>query len=133
MVIDTSAIVAILRGEPDADALERRLVGAPIRLIPATCVLEARLVLASRFGEQVLGDVDLWLSRIEADVIAIDAELVDLATVAWLTYGKGRHPAALNFADCLSYAVAKRSGMALLFKGEDFARTDLSDAMASAR
>jgi len=131
MVIDSSAIIAILRGEPDADALERRLVAAPVRLIPATCVFETRMVLASRYGEAVLADLDLWLAEIDADIIAIDAELADLATIAWLTYGKGRHPASLNFADCLSYAVAKRTGLALLFKGEDFTRTDLADAMGS--
>lgn len=133
MVIDSSAIIAILRGEPDADALERRLVAAPVRLIPATCVLEARMVLASRYGDAVLTDLDLWLAQIDADVIAIDAELADLATIAWLTYGKGRHPASLNFADCFSYAVAKRAGLALLFKGEDFAKTDLIDGKGLAR
>ena len=58
-------------------------------------------------------------------IVAVDAELVDFATQAWLTYGKGRHPAALNFADCLSYALAKRSGQPLLFKGDDFSKTDI--------
>jgi ribonuclease VapC len=133
MVIDSSAIIAILRGEPDANALERRLVAAPVRLIPATCVLEARMVLASRYGEVVLTDLDLWLAQIDAGIIAIDAELADLATIAWLTHGKGRHPASLNFADCFSYAIAKRAGLPLLFKGEDFAKTDLPDAMGAAR
>jgi ribonuclease VapC len=133
MVIDSSAIIAILRGEPDADALERRLVAAPVRLIPATCVLEARMVLASRFGDAVLTDLDLWLAQIDADIISIDAELADLATVAWLTYGKGRHQASLNFADCFSFAVAKRAGLPLLFKGEDFAKTDLTNAMGLVR
>ncbi|MCW2318833.1 ribonuclease VapC [Rhodoblastus acidophilus] len=128
MVIDTSAIVAMLRNEPEAAALETTLAADPVRLVPATCVLEARMVMVGRRGDQVLAEVDLWLHRIEADVIAIDADLVDLATQAWLIYGKGRHPAALNFADCLSYALAKRADEPLLFIGDDFSRTDIAAA-----
>jgi ribonuclease VapC len=128
MVIDTSAIVAILRNEPDAARLERALVADPIRLVPATCVLEARMVLVGRRGEHALAEIDLWLRKIAADIIAVDADLADLATQAWLTYGKGRHPAALNFADCFSYALAKRSDEPLLFIGNDFSRTDIEAA-----
>ncbi|SCW85648.1 Uncharacterized protein, contains PIN domain [Rhizobium mongolense subsp. loessense] len=128
MVLDTSAIVAILRSEPEAAALERTVVANPVRLVPATCVLEARMVLVSRRGEHALAEIDLWLARIEADIIPVDADLVDLATQAWLTYGKGRHPAALNFADCFSYALAKRADEPLLFIGEDFSRTDIEAA-----
>ncbi|MEO5325132.1 type II toxin-antitoxin system VapC family toxin [Mesorhizobium sp. CC13] len=128
MVIDTSAVVAILRSEPEAERLERALVSDPIRLVPATCVLEARMVLVSRRGEHALAEIDLWLRKIEADVIPVDSELVDLATQAWLTYGKGRHPAALNFADCLSYALAKRADEPLLFIGKDFSQTDVEAA-----
>ncbi|QRG06734.1 type II toxin-antitoxin system VapC family toxin [Xanthobacter dioxanivorans] len=125
MVIDTSAIVAILRNEPEADALERSIVGAPVRLVPATCVFEARMVLVSRRGEHALAEIDLWLTKIGADIIPVDAELADLATQAWLAYGKGRHPAALNFADCFSYALSKRSNERLLFIGNDFSKTDI--------
>lgn len=128
MVIDTSAIVAILRNEPEAVRLERALVADQIRLVPATCVLEARMVLVSRRGEHALAEIDLWLKRIEAAIIAVDADLVDLATQGWLTYGKGRHPAALNFADCISYALAKRADEPLLFIGNDFAQTDIEAA-----
>jgi ribonuclease VapC len=128
MVIDTSAIVAVLRGEPEADALERAIVLDRVRLIPATCVLETRMVLVSRRGERALAEIDLWLKTLEADVIPVDADLADLATQAWLAYGKGRHPAALNFADCLSYAVAKRSEEPLLFIGADFSQTDIRAA-----
>lgn len=128
MVIDTSAVVAILRSEPEAARLETALVADPVRLVPATCVLEARMVLVSRRGEHALAEIDLWLRKIEADIIPVDAELVDLATQAWLTYGKGRHPAALNFADCLSYALAKRADEALLFIGKDFSQTDIEAA-----
>lgn len=128
MVIDTSAIVAILRDEPDAGALEKALVGERVRTVAATCVLEARMVLVSRHGEHALAELDLWLARIGADIVPIDADLVDLATQAWLAYGKGRHPVGLNFADCFSYALAKRSGQPLLFKGDDFSKTDLRAA-----
>jgi ribonuclease VapC len=128
MVIDTSAIVAILRNEPQAAKLERALVASRVRLVPATCVLEARMVLVSRRGEHALAEVDLWLSKIEADIIPVDADLVDLATQAWLIYGKGRHPAALNFADCFSYALAKRADEPLLFIGGDFSQTDVDAA-----
>ena len=125
MVIDASAIVAILRNEPEADALRKAIVADLVRLVPATCVLEARMVLVSRRGEHVIAEIDLWLTKIGADVIPVNAELADLATDAWLAYGKGRHPAGLNFADSISYALAKRADEPLLFKGDDFARTDI--------
>jgi ribonuclease VapC len=128
MVIDTSVIVAILRSEPEATALERTIVTTPIRLVPATCVLETRMVLVSRRGEHALAEIDLWLARIEADIVPVDADLVNVATQAWLTYGKGRHPAALNFADCFSYALAKRADEPLLFIGKDFSQTDIEAA-----
>ena len=128
MVIDTSAIVAMLRNEPEALRLEKALVADPIRLVPATCVLKARMVLVSRRGEHALAEIDLWLGTIEATTIPVDADLVDLATQAWLTYGKGRHSAALNFADCLSYALAKRANEPLLFIGNDFSQTDIEAA-----
>lgn len=128
MVIDTSAIVAMLRNEPEAARLERALVSETIRLVPATCVLEARMVLVSRRGEHALAEIDLWLRKIDADIIPVDSELIDLATQAWLTYGKGRHPAGLNFADCLSYALAKRADEPLLFIGKDFSQTDIEAA-----
>ena len=128
MVIDTSAIVAILRSEPEAAALEEAVVANQIRLVPATCVLEARMELVSRRGEHALAEIDLWLARIEADIVPVDADLVNVATQAWLTYGKGRHPAALNFADCFSYALAKRADEPLLFIGKDFSQTDIEAA-----
>ncbi|APO72505.1 PilT domain-containing protein (plasmid) [Rhizobium gallicum] len=116
------------RSEPEAAALERTVVANPIRLVPATCVLEARMVLVSRRGEHTLAEIDLRLARIEADIVPVDADLVDMATQAWLTYGKVRHRAALNFSDCFSYALAKRADEPLLFIGEDFSQTDIEAA-----
>ena len=130
MVVDTSAIIAILRNEPEAGAHEKTLVGDRVRAVAATCVLEARMVLVSRRGEHALAELDLWLAKIGADIVPVDADLVDLATQAWLAYGKGRHRAGLNFADCISYALAKRSRQPLLFKGLDFSHTDIPAAYA---
>jgi ribonuclease VapC len=125
MVIDTSALVAILQSEKEAERFERAVVEASIRLIPATCVLEARMVMVTRRGEPTLAELDLWLTKTMTEIVPVDSPLVDIATQAWLTFGKGRHAAALNFADCLSYALAKRSGLPLLFKGDDFSKTDI--------
>ena len=128
MVIDTSALIAIFLGEPEADRFDEAIAKAKTRLLPATCLLEARMVLVARRDERSVNDLDLWLLKAGVDVIPVDSDLVDLATQAWLAYGKGRHPAGLNFADCLSYALAKRSGLPLLFKGDDFSRTDVRKA-----
>lgn len=128
MVIDTSALIAIFLGEPEADRFDEAIAKAKTLLLPATCLLEARMVLVARRDERSVNDLDLWLLKAGVDVIPVDSDLVDLATQAWLAYGKGRHPAALNFADCLSYALAKRSGLPLLFKGDDFSRTDVRKA-----
>lgn len=128
MVLDTSAIVAILLSEPEAETFEREIAVDRIRLVAATCVLEARMVLVGRRGEHALAEIDLFLAKIRAEVVPVDADLVEFATQAWLAYGKGRQPAALNFADCFSYALAKRSGEPLLFKGDDFSKTDIPAA-----
>jgi len=125
MVIDTSALIAIFLGEPEADRFDAAIAAAKIRLLPATCLLEARIVLVARRDERSVNDLDLWMLKAGVDVVPVDGDLVDLATQAWLVFGKGRPPAGLNFADCLSYALAKRSGEPLLFKGDDFAKTDL--------
>ena len=128
MVIDTSALIAIFLGEPEADRFNAAVVRADTRLLPATCLLEARIVLVARRDERSLSDLDVWLLKAGVEIVAVDSELIDIATRAWLAFGKGRHPAALNFADCLSYALAKRSGEPLLCKGDDFPRTDIATA-----
>ena len=128
MVIDTSAIVAIALNEPEATKLEERIADDPVRLISAATVLEATIVLETRLGEAGGREFDLWLHKLGAEIVAVDAEQMDAARRAWRRYGKGRHPAALNFGDCFSYALALIRGEPLLFKGEDFARTDSIDA-----
>jgi ribonuclease VapC len=126
MVIDTSAIVAIALNKPEATEFEQRIADDPVRLISAATALEATIVLEARLGDAGGREFDLWLHKVGAEVVPVDAEQMDAARRAWRRYGKGRHPAALNFGDCFSYALALTRGEPLLFKGEDFARTAIN-------
>ena len=126
MVIDTSAIVAIALNEPDAAKLEVRIADDPVRLISAATVLEATVVLETRLGDAGGREFDLWLLKIGAEIVPVDAEQADAARRAWRRFGKGRHAAALNYGDCFSYALALTRGEPLLFKGKDFAKTDVN-------
>ena len=129
MVIDTSAIVAIAQNEPEAPTFERLIAEDPVRLISAATVLEAAMVLETRFGEPGGVELDLWLARADVDIVAVEVEHADQARRAWRRYGKGRHPAGLNYGDCFSYALAKLTDEPLLFKGNDFAQTDIPAAV----
>lgn len=124
MVIDTSALAAIFFHEPERDAFRNAIVAASSRLISAATVLEAGMVIEGRRGGGAGREFDLFIVRAQLKIVPIDAELADLARSAWRAYGKGRHPAALNFGDCFSYALAKATGEPLLAKGTDFAKTD---------
>ena len=126
MVIDTSAIVAIALNEPDAAELELRIADDPVRLISAATILETTMVLETRLGDAGGREFDLWLLKVGVEVVPVDAEQIDAARRAWRRYGKGRHPAGLNYGDCFSYALALTRGEPLVFKGEDFARTDIN-------
>ena len=126
MVIDTSVIAAIALNEADAAEFEQRIADDPVRLISAATVLEATIVLETRLGDAGGREFDLWLLKLGAEVVPVDAEQMDAARRAWRRYGKGRHPAALNYGDCFSYALALTRGEPLLFKGEDFAGTDVN-------
>jgi ribonuclease VapC len=126
MVIDTSAIVAIALNEPEATEFEQRIADDPVRLISAATVLEATIVLETRLGDAGGREFDLWLHKVGVEIVAVDAEQMDAARRAWRQYGRGRDPAALNFGDCFSYALALTRGELLLFKGEDFTRTDIN-------
>jgi ribonuclease VapC len=101
------------------------LTEGPARLISAASVLETGIVLEGRQGVAAGREFDLFVVRANLQIVPVDAEQADLARSAWRKYGKGRHPAALNFGDCFSYALAKVSGEPLLAKGTDFASTDL--------
>lgn len=128
MVVDTSAIVAILFDEPERGEFVRRLGADDVRLISAATSVECALVVEARKGERGRTELDLLIHESDFQCVPFDEEQADLARVAWRRYGKGRHPAGLNLGDCFSYALAKASGQPLLYKGNDFARTDLSAA-----
>jgi len=125
MVIDTSAIVAIVINESDAPRIEVQIADDPVRLISAATVLEATMVIETRLGDAGGREFDLWLLKIGAEIVPVDADQVDAARRAWLRFGKGRHSAALNYGDCFSYALAMTRGEPLLFKGDDFTKTDI--------
>jgi ribonuclease VapC len=95
-------------------------------LISAATVLEATMVLETRMGDAGGREFDLWLLKIGAEIVPVDAEQTDAARRAWRRYGKGRHAAALNYGDCFSYALAATRNEPLLFKGADFAKTDIA-------
>ncbi|MBV8398157.1 MAG: type II toxin-antitoxin system VapC family toxin [Acetobacteraceae bacterium] len=125
MVIDTSAIAAILFDEPDAAALEGKIADDPVRLMSAATLLEATIVIEARLGDPGGREFDLWLHRAEVEVLPVDAEQADMARRAWRRFGRGRHPAGLNYGDCFSYALAVTHDEPLLFKGDDFTKTDV--------
>jgi len=125
MVVDSSAILAILLIEADRARFTNLILEAERRAISAANVLETGIVLESRRGESAGREFDLFLHQAGFDVISVDAEQIEIARSAWRRYGKGRHPAALNFGDCFAYALAKVLDEPLLAKGTDFARTDI--------
>jgi len=129
MVIDTSAVAAILFDEPDAAVLEGRIADDPVRLMSAATLLEATIVIEARLGDAGGREFDLWLHRAEIDIIGVDAEQADLARRAWRRFGRGRHPAGLNYGDCFSYALAATHDEPLLFKGDDFTKTDVKTCL----
>src|SRR3981189_1744512 len=122
MVIDTSAIVAIALNEPEATEFEQRIADDPVRLISAATALEVTIVLETRLGDAGGRELDLWLNKVGAEIVPVDAEQTDAARRAWRRYGKGRHPAALNFGDCFSYALALTRGEPLLLQVDDLRR-----------
>lgn len=125
MVLDTSALLAILGDEPEAPAFEAAFERDPVRLLSAASLLEAAIVVESRWGPAGGRELDLMLHRAGLEVVPVDAEQVEVARQAYRDFGRGRHPAALNYGDCFTYALARVSGEPLLFKGDDFSRTDL--------
>lgn len=126
MVIDTSALVAMLLNEPEAEALEVAVAEDPVRLMSAASLLEAAIVLEARYGDEGGAHLDLWLHKAGVEIVAVDADQADIARRAWRRYGKGRHQAGLNFGDCFSYALAVTRRERLIVKGGDFALTDIA-------
>lgn len=128
MVLDTSTILAVILGEPEAEALEQKIADDPVRMISATTVLELAMVIEARLGAADAAELDLWLHKAVAEVLPVDAEQIDIARRGLCKFGKGRHPAGLNYGDCFSYALAATRGEPLLFKGDDFSCTDIQIA-----
>ncbi len=130
IVIDSSALVAILRKEPDALLFAEAIGAEDSVIVSAVNCFEASMVLAGRsHGETAWRPLDALLARAKVAVIPFDGEQAGIARAAFLRYGKGRHPAALNFGDCAAYALAKSKGIPLLYKGADFAKTDIISAL----
>ena len=125
MVIDTSALLAILLQERDAAPIAAAIDSAGRRLISAASVLEASIVLESRYGPQGVASLDRIIASAECDIVPFGAGDLETARFAFRHFGKGRHPAALNFGDCMVYALAAKEGEPVLCIGTDFLRTDI--------
>jgi ribonuclease VapC len=126
MVIDSSGLLAILLGEQDAEAFARAIADDAKRLVSAVSALEAAIVIHARKGHAGVRELDLLFHAARVTVVSLDADQVLLAREAYERFGKGHHRAALNLGDCCSYALARSSGEPLLFKGDDFSRTDVA-------
>ena len=125
MIIDTSAVVAILAGEDDAALYAKLIEREPLPKIGTPALLEASMVLTRWFGEQASSALDAFVRESAAEIIPFDLPQLRAAEDAYQRFGKDRHPAALNFGDCMSYALARVCDEELLFKGDDFSKTDI--------
>jgi ribonuclease VapC len=128
MIIDSSALIAILLGEPEAEPFALAIAEAPRRLVSAFTALETAIVIEAKKGEHGGRELDLLINRAKIEIAPLTSEQMEIARSAWRKYGKGRHPAGLNIGDCCSYALAKCAGEPLLFKGGDFSQTDIKTA-----
>jgi ribonuclease VapC len=129
VVIDTSALIAILFGEPEALAFTKAVADESRKLISAFNVLETGIVVEARKGESGGREFDLLMHRAQIEIVGMNADQAEIARSAWRNYGKGNHPAGLNIGDCCAYALAKYSGESLLFKGNNFSQTDIQSAI----
>lgn len=128
MVIDTSALLAILFDEPERPALTSAIDAASARRVSAMSKLEASIVAISREGGRIIADLDDLLHQFKIEIVPFDEHQADIAREAFTRYGKGRHKAGLNFGDCAAYALAVSEAEPLLFKGRDFSATDVEVA-----
>jgi ribonuclease VapC len=125
MVLDTSAILAILQNEPERRKFNEAIEAAETRSLSTASFVECSMILESRYGADGVRDLDLFIAKAQVSLVAVDEEQADLARRAFRKYGKGRDPAGLNFGDCFSYALARALDEPLLFKGNDFSQTDI--------
>jgi len=126
LVVDTSAAVAVILAEPGSEELAARLEDALVRLMSAAIRVELGIVIEARLWPAGQDVVERFLRDAKVDIVPVDADLTDRAMSGWRRYGKGRHPAGLNFGDCLTYALADRTGHPVLCTGDDFAATDIA-------
>jgi ribonuclease VapC len=125
MVIDTSAVLALLWDEDDAPRILAALENDTTRLMSAASVVEAGIVVQAKYGDSGERELDVLLQRLAVDVVPVTEEQTEYARSAFRLYGKGRHPAGLNYGDCFSYALAVVGGEPLLFTGNDFSKTNV--------
>lgn len=131
IVVDTSALIAILDREPDAALYAEAIAEADAPLISAATLLELHIVMLNRHGARAAQIVDRLIQDAGIQIENFTAQHLELARAAYSRYGKGRNSAGLNYGDCFSYALAKATGLPLLFKGEDFSKTDLLTVLAN--
>ncbi len=124
-VLDSSALIAILLQEPEALPFSQAIAADDTNLLSAASLVETAIVIESRKGEDGARDLDLLIHRGGIEIVPVSAEHAEIARAAWRRFGKGRHSANLNYGDCFAYALAKATGETLLFKGNDFAATDI--------
>ena len=129
MVIDTSALLAILYDEPDARRYADAIAAAERRLISAATLLETAIVVDNQAGPAAGRQLDALVERARITMVPVGEDHVRIARQAYLDFGKGNHPAGLDFGDCFSYALSQAAGEPLLYKGDDFARTDAKAAL----
>jgi ribonuclease VapC len=130
MVVDSSALIAILLGEPEAEIFARAAATASTRLTSAASYLETMIVMLTRSGPDAREKVNRLINELSLSIVSFTHAQAETAIAAYERYGKrSRHPASLNFGDCFSYALAKLAGEPLLFKGNDFSQTDIPNAI----
>ena len=129
MIVDTSAVLAVLFDEPDAERFTRAMAEAHHCRMSVANFLEAALVVEGRAGMAGGHELDLFIEKAAIELVPVSVEHMQAARRAWRRFGKGNHPAGLNFGDCFAYALAEVTGEPLLYKGEDFALTDVESAL----
>ncbi|HOA88966.1 type II toxin-antitoxin system VapC family toxin [Propioniciclava tarda] len=128
MIVDTSALVAVILGEPDAERYLDAMAAADELSVSAASLVEALIVVEAKQGPEASDDLQALLAELEARVEPLDESQAILASRAWRRFGKGRHPAGLNLGDTFAYALATATGRPLLYKGADFDATDVAKA-----
>jgi ribonuclease VapC len=129
VILDTSALIAILWDEAEREAFNEAVAQAAVRQMSTATLADASIVIEASRGYDGLRDFDLWIAAAGVELVPVDADQAQIAREAFRRYGKGHGPAGLNFGDCFSYALSKATGLPLLFKGDDFPQTDVESAI----